>query len=94
MNHWLRRWLGHLILKELAIKPWRETTEDKVFSRAAELAYYFQLALFPMLIFLTSLVGFLPGLREKIFTALAQVVPGEAMSLVSETIPCRRDSPR
>src|SRR5215475_5121451 len=86
MNHWLRHWLGPLTLKELAMKTWRETNEDKVFSRAAELAYYFLLALFPMLIFLTSLVGFLPGLQEEIFTALAKVVPGEAMRLVSQTI--------
>lgn len=86
MNHWLRHWLRPLTLKELAKKTWRETTEDKVFSRAAELAYYFLLALFPMLIFLTSLVGFLPGLREEIFTALAKAVPGEAMNLVSQTI--------
>jgi membrane protein len=86
MNNWLRHWLGPLTLKELAMNTWRETNEDKVFSRAAELAYYFLLALFPMLIFLTSLVGFLPGLREEIFTSLARVVPGEAMRLVSQTI--------
>jgi membrane protein len=86
MNSWLRHWLRLLTLKELAKKTWRETIEDKVFSRAAELAYYFLLALFPMLIFLTSLVGFLPGLQEEIFTALARVVPGEAMRLVSQTI--------
>jgi membrane protein len=86
MNSWLRHWLRLLTLKELAKKTWRETIEDKVFSRAAELAYYFLLAIFPMLIFLTSLVGFLPGLQEEIFTALARVVPGEAMRLVSQTI--------
>jgi membrane protein len=80
------RWLGGLPLKDLAVRVWRETNEDGVLGRAAELAYYFLLALFPMLIFLTSLVGFLPGLKEAIFTALARFVPGEAMRLVSETI--------
>jgi membrane protein len=79
-------WLGRLSLKELAVRTWRETNEDKILGHAAELAYYFLLALFPMLIFLTSLVGFLPGLREAIFTALAKFVPGEAMRLVSQTI--------
>jgi membrane protein len=78
--------IGGLTLKELARRTWRETNEDKVFGRAAELAYYFLLALFPMLIFLTSLVGFLPGLREAIFAGLAKFVPGEAMALVSQTI--------
>jgi membrane protein len=80
------QFLGHLTFKELAARTWRETNEDKILGHAAELAYYFLLALFPMLIFLTSLVGFLPGLREAIFTGLAKFVPGEAMRLVSETI--------
>jgi membrane protein len=79
-------WIGGLTFKELAVRTWRETNEDNILGRAAELAYYFLLALFPMLIFLTSLVGFLPGLREAIFTALSKFVPGEAMRLVSETI--------
>jgi membrane protein len=79
-------WIGGLTFKELAVRTWREANEDNILGRAAELAYYFLLALFPMLIFLTSLVGFLPGLREAIFTALGKFVPGEAMRLVSETI--------
>ena len=79
-------WIGGLTFKELAVRTWREANEDNILCRAAELAYYFLLALFPMLIFLTSLVGFLPGLREAIFTALGKFVPGEAMRLVSETI--------
>jgi membrane protein len=80
------QFLGQLTFKELAARTWRETNEDNILGRAAELAYYFLLALFPMLIFLTSLVGFLPGLREAIFTGLAKFVPGVAMRLVSETI--------
>jgi membrane protein len=77
---------GGLTLKELAKRTWREANEDNVFGGAAELAYYFMLALFPMLIFLTSLVGFLPGAQEAIFNALSKVVPGEAWRLVSETL--------
>jgi membrane protein len=78
------QFLGQLTFKELAARTWRETNEDNILGRAAELAYYFLLALFPMLIFLTSLVGFLPGLREAIFTGLAKFVPGDAMRLVSK----------
>jgi membrane protein len=77
---------GGLTLKELAKRTWNESNEDNVFGGAAELAYYFMLALFPMLIFLTSLVGFLPGAQEAIFNALSKVVPGEAWRLVSETL--------
>lgn len=82
----LRAWLGGLTLTELAKRSWRETNEDNVWGSAAELAYYFLLALFPMLIFLTSLVGFLPEAQTAIFQALARVMPGDAMRLVSETI--------
>ena len=77
---------GGLTLKELAKRTWSECNEDNVFGGAAELAYYFMLALFPMLIFLTSLVGFLPGAQEAIFNSLSKVVPGDAWKLVSETL--------
>jgi membrane protein len=80
------RMFGGLTLKELAKRTWRECSEDNVFGGAAELAYYFMLALFPMLIFLTSLVGILPGVQEAIFNALSKVVPGDAWKLVSETL--------
>ena len=77
---------GGLTLKELARRTWSETNEDNVFGTAAELAYYFLLALFPMLIFLTSLVGFMPGVQEHIMNGLARVAPRDAMRLVSETL--------
>ncbi len=77
---------GGLTLKQLISNVWRETNEDNVFGGAAELAYYFLLALFPMLIFLTSLVGFLPGLQANILSALAKVAPADAMRLVEETL--------
>ncbi|HKG22094.1 MAG TPA: YihY/virulence factor BrkB family protein, partial [Blastocatellia bacterium] len=78
--------LGGLSIKELAKRIWREANEDNIFGRAAELAYYFLLALFPMLIFLTSLVGFLPGAQEGILSAVAKVAPSDAMRLVRETL--------
>src|SRR5438105_417323 len=78
--------LNGLTLKELAIRSWRETMADNISGSAAELAYYFLLALFPMLIFLTSLVGFLPSMQVQIFHALAKVLPSEAMKLVSDTM--------
>lgn len=78
--------LGGLSLKEIGLRTWREANEDNIFGRAAELAYYFLLALFPMLIFLTSMVGFLPGAQEGILNAVAKVAPSDAMRLVRETL--------
>src|SRR5215216_6511762 len=80
------RMFGGLTLKRLALKTWKEANEDNVFGGAAELAYYFLLALFPMLIFLVSLVGFVPGLQETLFKSLASFVPGDAMRLVQDTL--------
>jgi membrane protein len=81
-----RGMFGGLTLKELAVRTWKESNEDNVFGGAAQLAYYFLLALFPMMIFLVSLVGFIPGLQESLFKSLASVVPGDAMKLVRDTL--------
>ncbi|MEP7339221.1 MAG: YihY/virulence factor BrkB family protein [Acidobacteriota bacterium] len=77
---------GELTAKNLAKELWLDLTEINLTGGAAELAYYFILALFPMLIFLTSLVGFLPNVRENIFFALAKVTPGEASMLIGQTL--------
>ena len=51
---------------------------------AAQLAYYFFLALFPALLFIVAIVSFLPiaGLLEAITTNLGRVAPGEVLSIV------------
>lgn len=74
--------LAGLMLKELGRRTWQEASEDNIKGRAAELAYYFLLALFPLLIFLLSLVSFMPGAREAIFLWLSRLMPRDAMSLV------------
>ena len=53
--------LGNLGWRELAKRVWKEIQEDEIFGRAAELSYYFLLALFPFLIFLTSVLGLILG---------------------------------
>jgi len=47
--------LSGLTIKEISRRIWRELQRDDVFGAAAKLAYYFLLALFPLLIFLTWL---------------------------------------
>jgi membrane protein len=81
-----KRMLGGLTFKELSLKTWRGINADNIYGGAAELSYYFLLALFPMLIFLTSLVGFLPGAQQAILVSLGRVVPGQAMKLVNDTL--------
>lgn len=80
---------GGLKLKQLAVRVWNEVLGDDVFGRAAQLSYYFLLALFPLLILLTSVFGLLMGseeLRENLFTYLSQVMPPSALQLTDTTL--------
>jgi membrane protein len=71
-------------------RVWADIGKDKIFSHAAELAYYFLLALFPLLLFLTSVIGIVigsgTGLRHSLFNYLGKVLPGSASQLVSDTM--------
>jgi membrane protein len=82
--------LGNLGWRELAKRVWKEIQEDEVFGRAAELSYYFLLALFPFLIFLTSVIGLVlgpgTGTREVLFDYLGRVMPPSAYQLISSTM--------
>ena len=51
--------LGGLSVKELASRVVQEVREDDCLGGAAQLAYYLLFAVFPFLLFLTALVGFL-----------------------------------
>jgi membrane protein len=82
--------LGGLKPKALTVRVWKEIQGDKVFNRAAELSYYFLLALFPLLILLTSVFGLMLGeqseLRQNLFNYLAQVMPPSAVQLTEVTL--------
>src|SRR6185503_1543721 len=82
--------LGGLSWGELAKRVWHEANEDEVFGRAAELSYYFLLALFPLLLFLTSLIGFVlgsgTGTRHALFNSLSRVMPPSAFQLIESTM--------
>lgn len=82
--------LGGLSWKELGARVWSEMSDDDIWGRAAQMAYYFLLALFPLLFFLTSIIGIAlgsgTGLRHELFNYLAQVLPSSAYELVSNTM--------
>src|SRR5256714_9188768 len=64
--------------------------EDELSTRSASLSYYFLLALFPMFLFLVSLIGLFAGhgsqLQETIITALGRLAPGSASDLVHSVV--------
>jgi len=82
--------LGGLSWRDLAKRVWSEVQKDKVFGRAAELSYYFLLALFPFLIFLTSVIGLIlgsgTGTRHTFFQYLARIMPPSAFQLIDNTM--------
>ena len=82
--------LGNLKVTEVAKRVWKEIQEDNVFGRAAELSYYFLLALFPLLIFLTSAIGLIlgsgTGIRHALFDYLGRIVPPSAFQLIDSTM--------
>ena len=82
--------LGGLTWSELGKRVWNEVQEDDVFGRAAQLSYYFLLALFPLLLFLTSMLGLIADengeLRRSLFEYLGSVLPVEASDLISKTV--------
>jgi membrane protein len=64
--------------------------EDELSNRSAALSYYFVLALFPMLLFLVSLLGVFAGpgspLRNSIISGLGRLAPGSASDLVHTVV--------
>ncbi len=75
---------------DLGKRVWSEMTRDDVFGDAAKLAYYFLLALFPLLIFLTSIIGMIigsgTGMRRMFFNYLSRVMPSGAFELIDKTM--------
>jgi membrane protein len=68
----------------------KRINDDDVFGRAAQLSYYFLLALFPLLLFLVSLLGYFvqsgSEFRAKLLTYLAALMPSSAVTLVRTTL--------
>jgi membrane protein len=79
-----------LLSKDFLTRVWARSEEDEILGRSAQLSYYFLLALFPLLLFVITLVGYMNGagshLRNKLITYLGNVMPDSAFQLVVATI--------
>jgi membrane protein len=76
--------------KTFAGHVWRKVNADDVLNRAAILSFYFLLALFPLLLFLTALLGSFAEagteLRQNLLTYLRAIVPVSASDLINTTV--------
>ena len=72
------------ILKRTA----KETLEDDCLSLAAELAYYFFLALFPALLFLVALASFFPvdNMMDEVIGSLSRFAPPDVLNIIREQL--------
>src|SRR5690349_1324968 len=80
--------IGLLEVKEVIVNVYREVQRTRVLNMGAGLSYYFLLSLFPLLIVLATLLGYLPipNLFEQSMDFAARFVPGEAMGLVRKIL--------
>lgn len=72
--------------RQVTSAVWNRLFEDEIFGRAAQLAYYWLFSLFPLLIFLTALLAFLP-IRHRLdqrIGMLSKVLPPEAFTLLND----------
>ena len=80
-----------LTWKELGERLWRQIYEDELLGRCAELAYFFLFSVFPLLLFLTTLLGYLaetnPKLGWDLFFYVARVSPSrDVTELLNHTL--------
>ncbi len=76
--------------KQFFTRLYEKAFDEDVFSSAAQVGFYFMFALFPLLLFLVSLMGIVlekaDDMRAELFGYLRQVMPGSALDLVQKTL--------
>src|SRR4028118_1969650 len=81
---------NNLSWRVLAQHVWREIYEGSLLTHAAALSFYFLLALFPLLLFLITVLGFFTEsgneMRASLFAQLSRIAPPSASALVYATI--------
>jgi len=64
----------------------KRVIKDDVFGLAAQLAYFFLLSLFPLLIFLATLISFLPLPQHELLAFIKDFAPGETFTLIESNL--------
>jgi membrane protein len=74
--------------RTLSVTVYEELFRTRAFTMAAAMSYYFLLALLPLLIFLSAMLGYLPvpSLFDQLLDIFAVVVPPEAMQMVQRIL--------
>jgi len=82
--------LSNLSWRALGTRVWLEIYEGSMLTHAAALSFYFLLALFPLMLFLITILGFFAEsgteLRSQLLVTLSKVVPYSASTLIYTTV--------
>ena len=82
--------LGGLGIKGLAKEAVAKASAADITGRAAQLAYYFFLALFPLMLALLSIIAILAGsnssLQQNLMASVSRFAPPDAANLISRTL--------
>ena len=72
--------------RDLLTRTYKDAMEDDAFGLAAQLAYYFFLALFPAILCVIAIASFFPlqNFTDEIVTSLGRFAPKEMLTLVQE----------
>jgi membrane protein len=81
---------GGLTWKQLSYRVWCKVYDGDILARAAALSYYFLLALFPLLLFMITMLGYFAEagteLRNNLLAYLSRVMPRSASELIYSTV--------
>jgi membrane protein len=76
-------------IRDVTVRAWKAILEDRLFGRAAELAFYFLFALFPTLFSASSVLGLAAKSADKFYDQILQylqlVVPTAALGTILST---------
>ena len=82
--------LGNLSWRALGKRVWLELYAGSLLTHAAALSFYFLLALFPLMLFLITILGFFAEsgteLRSQLLSILSRIVPYSASTLIYTTV--------
>ncbi len=86
INTFIQASRKNITLIELIKKLWIELAINHVLGTSAQLSYYFIFALFPFLIFLITLLSYLPISPDEMLNLFGQTIPDPAFEFIKKNV--------
>ena len=92
LNMILKTITENVKIPDLVKRIYKKFMQDRCMGRAAELGFYFVLSIFPLLIFLLTLLSFLPDADKLLMNYMARMIPPQALELIDRWADNLRES--